>query len=321
MTRRIQLLFVILSVLVLIAACQAAAGKTETADDQAAAPEFVEGAPAEAEEPMMEEMPLATAPAPSVASSGGQSGVQSASDRLIIKDAVMTLLVSDTDIAIERLTQAIGDMNGYTISSRIWYETHFGESYKYATFTLGVPVDNFEPALQRLRNMSVQVLDETASGEDVTDQFIDLQSRLENLRATRDRIREFLDEAQTVKEALDVNQQLTEVEGQIEEIQGRINYLSDRAAFSTITVTLEPELPDMPTPTPSPTPTATPTPTPIPWTASETFQDATRTVSNAYKGIVNALIWLVVVVIPIVLPPALIIWLVARMVQKRSSKQ
>lgn len=303
-----------------LAACSPSAGEMDLSDDKAVAQDVAEGEAFMApEEPMMEEMPAATQAAQPVAYSGGQSGVQSAGDRLIIKDAVMTLLVSDTDIAIERLTQVIGDMNGYTISSRIWYEDYLSEPYKYATFSIGVPVDNFEPTLQRLRNMSVQVLDEIASGEDVTDQFVDLQSRLDNLEATRDRIREFLDAATTVKEALEVNAQLSDVEAQIEEIQGRINYLSDRAAYSTITVTLEPELPDVPTPTPSPTPTATPTPTPIPWTASETFQDATRTVGNAYKGIANALIWFAIVVVPIIAPPAIILWLIARYIRQRSN--
>jgi len=49
------------------------------------------------------------------------------------------------------------------------------------------------------------------SGQDVTDEYVDLQSRLGNLEATRDRIRTFLDQAQTVDEALRVNEQLAAV--------------------------------------------------------------------------------------------------------------
>lgn len=54
-----------------------------------------------------------------------------------------------------------------------------GENYKYATITIGVPVEQFERALSRLRGLAVKVLDETASGEDVTNQFVDLQSTLD----------------------------------------------------------------------------------------------------------------------------------------------
>ena len=70
-------------------------------------------------------------------------------------------------------------------------------------------------------------------------EFVDLQSRLHNLTATRDRLRTFLEQAQTVTEALAVNSQLAEIEGQIEQVQGRMNYLTGRVAYSTITVSIE----------------------------------------------------------------------------------
>jgi len=92
---------------------------------------------------------------------------------------------------------------------------------------------------------------------------------------------------------------------QIEQIKGQMNYLSDRSAYSTITVNIDPEFPVL---TPTPTATARPTATPIPWKPGDTFQDAKNTVTVAYQGIANFLIWLIVVILPIVLPPALILW-------------
>src|SRR3989304_1637312 len=107
------------------------------------------------------------------------------------------------------------------------------------------------------------------------------QFTMKDREATRDRIRQFLEQAKTVEEALKVNDQLSKVEEEIETVQGRMNYLSDRAAFSTITVNLEPELPEL---TPTPTPTTTPTPTPAPWRPSETFQDAGRSFVSIWKA-------------------------------------
>jgi hypothetical protein len=235
--------------------------------------------------------------------------------RLIIKNAEVRLLVEDTDVAIDRTTQIVGDMGGYIISSRVWYQDWFdGESYsnfKYATITIGVPVEQFERTLSRLRGLAIRVLDETASGEDVTDQFVDLQSQLTNLEATRERIKTFLDQAQTVDEALRINAELAEIERQIEEIKGRMNYLSDRSAYSTITVNFEPEIPEI-------TPTPTPTPTPVSWNPGETFEDAKKTVTNAYQGIVDFLIWIFVVFVPIFAPPVLIVWGVWRLVRRKS---
>ena len=113
-------------------------------------------------------------------------------NRLIVKDAQLRLMVADTDLAIDRVTQVVDDCGAYIISSRVWYQDWMEESYKYASMTIGVPVDQFERAIRRLRDLAVQVVDETAAGQDVTDEYVDLQSRLGNLEATRDRIREFL---------------------------------------------------------------------------------------------------------------------------------
>ena len=223
-----------------------------------------------------------------------------AAAHMIIKNGEIKLLVEDTDIAIDRSTQVIGDLGGYIISSRVWYQPYAdGQNYKYATISIGVPVDQFERALSRLRGLSVKVLDETASGDDVTNQFVDLQSQITNLEATRDRIKSFLDQAQTVDEALRINTELSTVEAQIEQIKGQMNYLQDRSAYSTVTINLEPKLPDL-------TPTATPTA--VAWQPGETFHHATKAVTYAYQGIIDFLIWLLVVFVPIFAPPVLIIW-------------
>src|SRR5512140_24027 len=181
---------------------------------------------------------------------------------------------------------------------------------------MGVPVDQFETAMRRLRGVALRVVDDNASGEDVTDQYVDLQSQLTNLEATRDRIRTFLDQATTVDEALRINQQLSDVEVQIEKIKGQMNYLSNRSAFSTITINLEPELPKIEM---TPTPTATPAPIASlgPWDPSATTQQATNTLVSAYRVLVEMLIWVFVVLLPIFGPPALVVWLVVWFLRRR----
>ena len=257
------------------------------------------------EKEMAAEAPAQATPAPGeqlADASGLPSAAQPRTERMIIKNAEMELLVPDTDVALDSITLIASDYGGYIVSSHSWYE----DEYKYATVRLGVPAVEFENILRRLRGLATRVINEIASGEDVTDEFVDLQSRLTNLQATRDRIREFLDRAETVEEALAVNEELSEVEGQIEEIQGRMNYLRDRAAYSTIEVQLNPEVP---TPTPSPTPTATPTPTPVAWRPGETFQEAGNALTSILKGLVDVLIWVVIVLGPFLLVAALIVGL------------
>ncbi|HEY2980034.1 MAG TPA: DUF4349 domain-containing protein [Anaerolineales bacterium] len=233
-----------------------------------------------------------------------------AAGRLIIKNADVRLLVADTDVAVDRATQIVGDLGGYIVSSRVWYQDYYGDNLKYATITIGVPVEQFERALSRMRGLSVQVLDESASGEDVTDQYVDLQSQVQNLEATRERIQSFLDQAQNVDEALRINQQLSEIERQIEQIKGQINFLSDRSAYSTLTINFEPELPEIVS-------TPTPTPVPDPWDPGHTFENARGSLTSAYQGILDFLIWFLVAFVPIVAPPLLIAWFIWRMLTRQ----
>ena len=239
------------------------------------------------------------------------------SNHLIIKNAEMNLLVTDSEIAIDRIDQIVSDVGGYIISSRIWFQDWGQVSYKYSTITIGVPVDNFELTLRRLRDVALKVINENASGEDVTDEFVDLQSQVKNLEATRDRIRSFLDQAETVEEALQVNEELSQIEAEIAEIQGHINYLEDRAAYSTITISIEPDLPELPTPTPYPSLTPIPTRTPEPWIPSDTFNSATRSLKEVYKTLAEAAIWILVVIVPVFAPPLIIIWLLWKFVFKK----
>jgi len=327
--RTVFVLFAVIAV-IFLASCGGAAAPAEEpaapAPAEPAAPAFVEPA-VEAPAPAQEQSNVASGDAGPVYEIAGQSGenilVQN-TNRKIIKNADMRLLVQDTDVAISRSTQIVTDLGGYIVSSRTWYQNYFGNNLRYATITIGIPVDQFERALQRFRDLSVRVLDENASGEDVTDQYVDLQSQVQNLEATRARIQEFLKDAKTVDEALRINQQLSEIEGEIEQLKGRMNYLADRAAFSTITVNFEPELPILtPTPTPTIAPTFTPRPTstPVPWKPGETFSNAKKAVTFTYRGIADFLIWLFVVILPVFLPFILVLWGLWKLFRRNKTKK
>ena len=332
------MLFVVVAMLILAACGGAAPAATEAPPEmdifeKAAATEApAMESPSFAEEPAAKEgeslpqdqaagqaelAPMPTAAAYEIANSSGDLTVIERSNRMIIKNADIRLMVKDTDIAIDRATQVIADAGGYIVSSRVWYQDYYGNSLKYATVTIGIPVDEFERALVKLRDLAVRVVDEVASGDDVTEQYVDLQSQLTNLEATRARIQEFLKDTKTVEEALRINQELANIEAQIEQIKGRMNYLNDRSAFSTITINFEPEFPVL---TPTPTPTAHPTATPIPWKPGDTSEEAQSTVTVAYQSIADFLIWVAVVIVPIFLPLGLILWAIWKLMNRKTVK-
>ena len=229
-------------------------------------------------------------------------------NRMVIKDAVVNLLVDDTDRAAERVLDMTATLGGYVISSRTWYE----RDYKHAELKLGIPSNNFEEAMNDIRRMGVKVLDENASGQDVSAEYVDLQSKLTNLEATAARVREFLADAKNVEESLKINGQLSELEEQIEQVKGQMRFYEGRAAFSTITIVLAPQYPT-PTPTLTPTvtltPTTTPTITPTPgWKPGETFRDATKISTSLMRGAIDLLIWIVVVFGPFIVVLGLLAW-------------
>lgn len=237
-------------------------------------------------------------------------------DRQIIKNAQLTMVVNSVDSAVVRLTGIASDVGGYLVGSRTFLEG----SRKAAQVTLAVPVDNFESSLNLVRKVALTIENDLSSSNDVTEQFVDLQSRLTNLQATEARIRDFLGKAQTVDEALKINAQLSDVDQQIEAIKGKLNAMSARTTFSTITVDLhEPA----PTPSPTATPTVTPTPTPVAWRPDQTFQSAVTVQTNVLRSLGDVFIWFAVVVLTYLVIPlllfALVRWFMGKLAHPRPS--
>ena len=216
--------------------------------------------------------------------------------RLIIKNGELAIMVVDTDTAVASATQLVADLGGYIISQQI-FDVQVGHSA--ANMQLAVPVTQFETALTQLRLLG-EVTNDFAGGQDVTDEFVDLGSRLDNLIATRDRLRTFLDNAETVEEALRINDELKTVEEVIAIIQGRRNYLSDRSAFSTIDLSLQPLLP---------TPTPSPIPTPSSWQPGNTAQLAMVNLQESAQETADFSIYYGIVCGPWLLLLALVGWL------------
>jgi hypothetical protein len=227
-------------------------------------------------------------------------------ERLIIKNGEMRLLVEDTDIAVDRISQIAIDNGGYVLSSQTW-SVNEGKS---GTVVIAVRAENFETTFRRLRDIALDVVQESSSGTDVSTEYVDLESRLRNLEATRDRMLTFLEQAATVDEALEVNKELAEIEAEIEQVKGRMTYLTGRAAFSTITIDLE--MPQI-----SPTPTVTPTP--AAWSLNSSFESAAQTQIRTARTLLEAVTWIVVVPGPYLLVLGLVWWGVR--VRRRRKKE
>ena len=189
--------------------------------------------------PAAEEVPASAggnaeegAPAPSVDKQVAPLG------RMVIRNAQISLVVEradETERAVRALIERVG---GYVLESSTSGDT----DQRSVRLVFKVPVERFDAAVDEIEKLAIRVQGHSVTGQDVTEEFVDIQSRLRNLQATEARLLEFLEQAETVEEALMVNQQLTELQGQIEQARGRIEFLQQNVAFSTITLDLQPEV-------------------------------------------------------------------------------
>ncbi|HYF64843.1 MAG TPA: DUF4349 domain-containing protein [Herpetosiphonaceae bacterium] len=170
------------------------------------------------------------------------------SERLVIKTATVEAQVAYAQLgeASRRVEQLVSRLNGYIVSNDD--STSAEESKAYATIAFRVPAASFDAALRGLEGEGVTILRRDISGQDVTAEYVDNESQIRNLEATAARLRSFLEKAETVTEAIEVNRTLGEYEGQIEILKGRQQYLSDSADMSLITLTLRSKAVTFPAP-------------------------------------------------------------------------
>lgn len=228
--RQLRLIPIVAAALLLLTAC----GGQAMSGSLPAAP-MTTAAPAAAEAPATERgagASLEGAPAGGV----DNSAQQPVSQRLVIKNASVSIQVDDVAAAEAQLRARAEQLGGYVVG----VQTSGSDAYMSSVVTFRVPAARFEEALSGVEGLARKLLARSVSGDDVTEEFVDLESRLRNLEATRDRLLDLLGKATRVEDALQVNQALTDVQGQIEQIQGRMKYLRDSAAFSTITADLQP---------------------------------------------------------------------------------
>ena len=157
-------------------------------------------------------------------------------DRMVVKTAELGVRGEDVRGSAEEARRVAERFGGEVLSSRIYA----GSGPVTADLVLSVPSGEFEAALDELRGLGERVTTDTVEGQDVTEEFVDLESRERNLLAAEESLLALYDRAESVEDTLTVERELTDIRGQIEEVQGRIQYLERRTATSEIVLHLEP---------------------------------------------------------------------------------
>ena len=204
-----------------LAACGAAATPSMPQDGGASGPSVgAEGGYA-AEAPAATAAPMEAARAVAYDAANAQSAV--VGDRLVIKNANLSLVVKDPAEAVEGISALAESLGGFVVNSNV-YQTSVdeqGNKIMQANVSIRVPADKLQTALAQLKGMAVAVNSENTSGEDVTAQYTDLESRLRNLEAAETQLQKIMDRATKTEDVLSVYSQLIAIRDQIEQVKGQ----------------------------------------------------------------------------------------------------
>lgn len=164
-----------------------------------------------------------------------ESAVEPATDKKIIKNGSLDLKVNSADDTSRKISD-IAKANGGEVFSSNFYQT--AKKVKSGTITVKVPVANFEKAFAELKKVASLVMRESTSGNDVTEQYADLQGQLKNKQAEEQSFAKILERSGTIDEILKVTRELSRVRGEIERLQGRIKFMDSQTDMSSITISL-----------------------------------------------------------------------------------
>ena len=214
-------------------------------------------------------------------------------DRMIIRTVSMTIGVSNVQDAYREVERIATEQGGLIAGSQVRQD---GDRTT-ATVTIRVPADptTYRTTLERLRGIADKVVEEQAEAQDITEAYVDLESRLRNLRASEDSLLALLAKAQRVEDLLQIQRELTNVRGQIEQIQGRKQAMERRADMATITLQIR-EAGAIARGG---------------WNPGDTFGEAIAALLQAARALLTFVIWLIVW-IPLWGGALLLLWAVSR---------
>ena len=229
-------------------------------------------------------------------------------ERIIIRSASLSLVVPDTEAALDEINGLVDELGGYVVDSSIY---QYQEGLQ-ASITLRIPAESLDVALERIRGLATEVRNEHISGQDMTEEYVDRQSSLRHLEATEERLLEFLEEAEDTEAALAVYEQLRQVEAEIEHVKGRIQYLEQSAAMATVNLDIIPDELAQPIQVGG-------------WHPEGTLRNSFQSLIRMLQFLVDAAIVIVVLVIPILAviaaPCVGLFYLVRAIVRRRRARR
>jgi hypothetical protein len=156
-------------------------------------------------------------------------------NRMVIYHAEIRMEVKEFQKVQQTIEQLVQNQGGYIVQENV-YESE--DNRLEGTVTTRIPQAKFQTFLRQLEKLAMKVHSRHVTGEDVTEEFVDLESRLKSKQAVEERLYQFLKEAKDTKDLLAISNDLARVQEEIEQIKGRMKYLQNQSALSIVTIHL-----------------------------------------------------------------------------------
>jgi len=221
-------------------------------------------------------------------------------DKKIIKTGSLELVVKKVGEAVSQITEMVTQKQGFVSDSNVYTRE---DKSQYGYITVRVPVKRFEETMNELKAMAEIVEKESVSGVDVTEEFIDLQSRLKNLKIEEEQYQKIVQRAWEIEDVLNATEYLFDTREEIERIEGRIKYLENLTDLATIRVSLSEE-PRVEVPV-------------YAWKPLIVIKNALRSMIGFWQVIVNVLIWLIIFLAPL----GIVVWVAHKIIKKIIKKK
>lgn len=222
------------------------------------------------------------------------------SERMVVADSYLSLVVKKVEDTHRQILMKVQELKGFMVNSSI----NNPEDNANASLTVRIPSNQLETALKYFKSLSVKVVTENLTGEDVTNQYTDIEARLATLNKTKTIFEDMLSKAITVEDILNVQREILSVQDQIDAQTGQKKYLAENVNLSKITVYLSTDELSLPY-----------APLDL-WRPELIMKEAVRSMISTLRLVVGFLIWIGVYAV-IWLPILLIFLFVKRRFVKK----
>jgi hypothetical protein len=232
-------------------------------------------------------------------------------ERLIIREGNISVAVEDvlkTRDAVDEIVAGLAGEGAYVVTSS---ESGRGENRQpYINMVIRVPVDSFDRVMDQIAEMGVRVDERWENAQDVTDEYVDVEGRIEAAELSIERLKELMAGAEFTEDLLYAEEQLSRREAELEALKGRLNYLGESAALSRININISPyELSE---------------PIDTSWKPAETLRRAVESLVEGLQDFADFLIVFVIAVLPFLVIFGLFVWVIVaivRAVRRRRKKK